>query len=56
VPLYKDVATQIGDFHFVADYRLGYPGEDKEGTLYIDALEGKSFVLNYPQKVIEILE
>ena len=54
-PLYKDVATQIGDFHFVADYRLGYPGEDKEGTLYIDALEGKSFVLNYPQKVIEIL-
>ena len=56
VPLYKDVATQIGDFHFVADYRLGYPGEDKVGTLYIDALEGKSFVLNYPQKVIEILE
>ena len=56
VPLYKDVATQIGDFHFVADYRLGYPGEDKEGTLYIDALEGKSFVLNYPKKVIEILE
>ena len=56
VPLYKDVATQIGDFHFVADYRLGYPGEDKVGTLYIDALEGKSFVLNYPKKVIEILE
>ena len=56
LPLYKDVPTQIGDFHFVADYRLGYPGEDKEGTLYIDALEGKSFVLNYPKKVIEILE
>ena len=56
VPLYKDVATQIGDFHFVADYRLGYPGEDKVGTLYIDALEGKSFVLNYPKKVIGILE
>ena len=56
LPLYKDVATQIGDFHFVADYRLGYPGEDKVGTLYLDALEGKSFVLNYPKKVIEILE
>ena len=56
LPLYKDVPTQIGDFHFVADYRLGYPGEDKEGILYIDALEGKSFVLNYPKKVIEILE
>ena len=56
VPLYKDVATQIGDFHFVADYRLGYPGEDKESILYLDALEGKSFVLNYPKKMIEILE
>lgn len=56
VPLYKDVATQIGDFHFIADYRLGYPDEDKVGTLYLDALEGKSFVLNYPKKVIEILE
>ena len=56
VPLYKDVATQIGDFHFVADYRLGYPDEEKVGTLYLDALEGKSFVLNYPKKVIEILE
>ena len=56
LPLYKDVPTQIGDFHFVADYRLGYPGEDKVGTLYLDALEGKSFVLNYPKKMIEILE
>ena len=56
VPLYKDVATQIGDFHFVADYRLGYPDEDKVGTFFLDALEGKSFVLNYPKKVIEILE
>ena len=56
LPLYQDVPTQIGDFHFVADYRLGYPGEDKEGTLYLDALEGKSFVLNYPKKMIEILE
>ena len=40
LPLYKDVPTQIGDFHFVADYRLGYPGEDEVGTLYLDALEG----------------
>ena len=56
LPLYKDVPTQIGDFHFVADYRLGYPGEDEVGTLYLDALEDKSFVLNYPKKVIEILE
>ena len=56
LPLYKDVPTQIGDFHFVADYKLGYPGEDKVGTLFLDALEGKSFVLNYPKKVIEILE
>lgn len=56
LPLYQDVPTQIGDFNFVADYKLGYPDEDKVGTLYLDALEGKSFVLNYPKKVIEILE
>ena len=56
LPLYKDVPTQIGDFHFVADYKLGYPGEDKVGTLFLDAFEGKSFVLNYKKKVIEILE
>lgn len=56
LPLYQDVPTQIGDFNFVADYKLGYPDEDKVGTLYLDALEGKSFVLNYPKKMIEILE
>ena len=56
LPLYQDVPTQIGDFNFVADYKLGYPDEDKVGTLFLDALEGKSFVLNYPKKVIEILE
>ena len=56
LPLYQDVPTQIGYFNFVADYKLGYPDEDKVGTLYLDALEGKSFVLNYPKKVIEILE
>jgi hypothetical protein len=56
LPLYQDVPTQIGDFNFVADYKLGYPGEDKVGTLFLDALEGKSFVLNYPKKMIEILE
>ena len=56
LPLYKDVPTQIGEFSFVTDYKLGYPGEDKVGTLFLDAFEGKSFVLNYKKKVIEILE
>ena len=56
LPLYKNVTTQIGDFNFVSDYKLGFPDEGKVGTLFLDALEGKSFVLNYPKKVIEILE
>ena len=55
IPMYEGVTTEIGDFRFTTDYVLGYPG-DEMGTLRATAFEGRSFVVNYKKKLIEILE
>lgn len=56
LPRYEHVTTRIGDFEFTADYELGYPSDARVGKLCVDALDGKSFVLNYKKKLIEVLE
>lgn len=56
IPRYERVPTRIGDFEFTADYELGFPSEGRDGNLCIDAFDGKSFVLNYKKKLIEVLE